>query len=90
VVARNAVKKRGQNRGNICIFAGKRKEIERRAYGEGSRPVVPDVAPTQQSASSHVGADVPAGRQMAPESHILYTYPAERLCVITQGRSQVR
>jgi hypothetical protein len=29
--------------------------------------VVSDVAQTQQSAPSHVGADVPAGRQMASD-----------------------
>ncbi len=36
--------------------------------GEGPPPVVSDVAQTQQSAPSHMGADVPAGRQVAPES----------------------
>jgi hypothetical protein len=35
--------------------------------GEGSPPVVSDVAQTQQSAPSRTGADVPAGRQMVPE-----------------------
>ena len=30
--------------------------------------MVSDVGQTQQSAASHVGADVPTGRQMAPES----------------------
>jgi hypothetical protein len=36
--------------------------------GGGSPPVVSDVAQTQQPAPSHVGGNVPADRQMAPES----------------------
>ena len=45
-----------------------RRRDARGFQGEGSPPVVWDVAQTQQSTSSHLGADVPAGRQMAPES----------------------
>jgi hypothetical protein len=45
--------------------------------GEGSSPVVSDVAQTQQSAPDHVGADVSAGRQMAPESPHSSSLPCE-------------
>jgi hypothetical protein len=63
VIARNALGKGGQNRGNICVFVGKRREIEGRAWREVRRWKGGGGGPD----FGHVGADAQTGRQMAPE-----------------------
>ena len=58
--------------------------------GGGSPPVVSEVGQTQQSASGHVRADLPAGRQMAPKSPNLASLSCGTPVRHSRGRSPVR